>query len=499
MSVRLRLILLNAIVLSAVLIGAIYALAITTRTIMMRNVDHDLRERAQGFRRGLPPEFRNRPGGGPDDGRFQNPPGGPGRRGPQNRPNFYDLTGKPGVATTRSKPIDPDGFARAAHGLITVSTVVVDGERIEVASGPVMDDGHGFGRGGQGGQPGQGGQGGQGGDGGDDPGAPGQSKSQVGVVQIERPLSDLDDVIVTQGQAALMLVPIALTLSVVAGWFLTSRALKPIQDMTDAASRITGQDLGTRLNVRGKDELARLASTFNGMLERLESAFQRQRQFTDDASHELRTPIARIKLTASSTLSQDSTPEEMHDALVVVDRAADAMNRLVQQLLFLARSDAPSETLDHAPVTMRSLADRLTDSYAQVASPKVVVKIEGDATVLGSLDDLVRATSNLIDNARRFSPSDGVVIVTIVTLGESTFISVVDSGPGVPDEHLAHLGERFYRVDAARSRKDGGTGLGLAIVRAIVEAHGGRMRYTNEPGGGLRAEAILPTQTTPSE
>ena len=277
----------------------------------------------------------------------------------------------------------------------------------------------------------------------------------------------------------LKVLPFAVLLAGAGGLFLTNRVLRPIRLLTVATARIGASDLSQRLPVSEKeknDEMGQLATTFNGMLERLEEAFERQRRFVADASHELRSPLTVIKTSAELGKTDPTASAEMKSLFARIDRAADRTNRLVQNLLLLARGDAQSLTPQFEPVLLITL---FTEAVAEAKSRRpdsvpIIVEGMGDARLQGDAAMLHQVLVNLLDNALRHTPSGGSVKLRALESG----FSVTDTGSGIPEEHLPHLGERFYRVDSARTRSEGGTGLGLSICYSIIKAHHGTMTFS---------------------
>jgi two-component system OmpR family sensor kinase len=360
-------------------------------------------------------------------------------------------------------PWDPDTVEVAMRGQRVFSTIRVDGERLRVLSVPMTRRGE-----------------------------------IVGVVQVARALGEFDRLEASQFRMLVTLLPLALLIAGLGALFLTERALRPVRDVTEAAARISAKDLSQRLAVKGHDELAQLASTFNGMIERLETAFEQQRRFTADASHELRTPLTRIKLTTSEALDGEHTPEEYVAALRIADRAAETMQQLVEQLLLLARADGGQLRINPEPVEVEPLLAEAAELFRQPGGPRVEVaapvsdlRVNGDPVWLASI------VRNLVENAVRHTPADGTVTLSAEQRNGRSCIRVSDTGEGIAPEHLPHLTERFYRADAARARSGqgskGGTGLGLAIVRTLVEAQQGSLELESEPGRGTTATVWLPS------
>jgi two-component system OmpR family sensor kinase len=298
----------------------------------------------------------------------------------------------------------------------------------------------------------------------------------------------------------LFLTPFALLLSVGVGWFLASKAVKPIQDFATASERISDSDMSARLPVSGNDEISRLSNSFNEMVDRLQLSFNErqrlndglrealelQKQFVADASHELRTPLTRLRITTSSALEQESSPAELKEAIEIADRETVHMSKLIDQLLTLARLDS-GRSPSLIPV---DLSEIVREAIGQPFEG-LTVNLAHRAPLLGDHDSLVRVVVNLVENAKRYSEGKGIEISTQQADGRCV-LSVRDHGIGIESEHLARLTERFYRVDDARNRKMGGTGLGLAIVKSIVDAHHGTMSIQSKPGEGTLVQLIFP-------
>jgi signal transduction histidine kinase len=259
--------------------------------------------------------------------------------------------------------------------------------------------------------------------------------------------------------------------------------------------------------VKGHDEFSELAATFNGMLSRLEQAFtqreqaftqlaealERQRRFTADASHELRTPLTIIKANTSLALEEERSKVEYQRALEAADRAADTTTRIVQDLLLLARGDAGQLQMDRCPVPIGEVLERAADAFrGSRVAPISVVLSDPSLMVLGGPHHLLRLFSNLLENAVRHTRRTGSITVSVEQEKDGVVVRVRDTGEGIPPEHLPHVYERFYRVDAARNRRQGGTGLGLAICQSIVEAHDGSLTIESVVGEGTTVTVRLP-------
>jgi len=291
-------------------------------------------------------------------------------------------------------------------------------------------------------------------------------------------------------------VPLTLLLAVAGGVFLASRALTPIDRITRTAALIGGEDLSRRLDLPASpDEVGRLAATFDGMLARLEEAFVRQRRFTADASHELRTPLALLTSRADVALDRPRTPAEYRQTLAGMRDDAGRLARLLGELLTLARADGGQEALVREPVALAELVDDTVAALEPLAVERAVTLVPGalaPCVVAGDQTRLTQLLINLVDNALKYTPAGGRVTVGLARDADTALLTVADTGLGIGPEHLPHLFERFYRVDAARDRGAGGAGLGLAIADWIVRAHGGELAVSSELGVGSTFSVRLP-------
>jgi heavy metal sensor kinase len=258
-----------------------------------------------------------------------------------------------------------------------------------------------------------------------------------------------------------------LVLAGVGGWFLAGRTLKPVERITDIARGIGESDLSRRIDVESDDELGRLAATLNGMIARLEEAFVKQRRFVADASHELRTPLAVIQAESSLVLEKPRDPGQYRRSLEIVSQEVDYMSDVVGKLLVLARSDAHSEQLNIQDIDVGDLLAELGQDLEALAQEKGLALDLGPTDALKVRGDRVRLRQlfmNLLDNALRYTPAGGTISVSGVRKDGQAVVSISDTGIGIPPEHLPFIFDRFYRVDKARTNREGGTGLGLSIA-----------------------------------
>ncbi len=286
-----------------------------------------------------------------------------------------------------------------------------------------------------------------------------------------------------------------LLLGLAGGWWLASRAIRPIEDISATAVKITAGDLSQRINAADTDsELGRLAEVLNSTFARLERAFDQQARFTSDASHELRTPVSVILSQTQSALSRERSAPEYQEALEACQRAAQRMRRLIESLLELARLDAGHEPMQQQPVDLSAVARECVELVRPLAAERQV-EIRCELSPLECNADpgyLGQVVTNLLSNAIQYNRSPGEVQVSTRSDNGSAVLTIADTGIGIPAADLPHIFERFYRVDKSRSGPQGRTGLGLSICKAIVEAHGGAIKVTSEPGVGSKFEVRLP-------
>ena len=290
--------------------------------------------------------------------------------------------------------------------------------------------------------------------------------------------------------AALVGCPLAILAMALLTYFIVGRTLRPVAELRHGAEDITAAGLSNqRLPVGdAQDEIHRLAVTLNAMLDRIDISTSRQRTFVGDAAHELKSPLAslRVQLEVAIRLGQETDWQDVvSDVLVDVER----LDALVADLLTLARIDEAGGALrTREPVELATLVEDVVATYD---SARVPVLYEPESTVIvdGDVDGLRRVVVNLVDNAQRFAHDS--IVVTLRSDGPTATLSVADDGPGIPDAERERVFDRFYRTESSRSRQSGGTGLGLPIVRDLVRAHGGTVKLVaNDPG--LRAVVDLP-------
>ena len=300
-------------------------------------------------------------------------------------------------------------------------------------------------------------------------------------IQVSRTQEDIQASLRALSALLFLGVPVTVLFAGAGGLFLASRMLNPLDQITRKAAELGAERLAERLEpLETRDELGRLVETFNQMLGRLDDAFERQKQFTSDAAHELRTPIARLLTRAEVALSRPRDSAEYQAALVEMREGLEGMTTLVSKLLTLARADSGAALWDREPL---DLAELVSDAVGTLRDEQSEVKWEthlASTPVTGDQTRLTELVLNLLENALRHGPSDGVIQVSTRQQLGYCVLSVQDSGPGVPEELREKIFERFYQAEASRAGE--GTGLGLSISRAIVAQHGGEIFLQSEPG-----------------
>jgi two-component system sensor histidine kinase MprB len=308
-------------------------------------------------------------------------------------------------------------------------------------------------------------------------------------LQVASRLTDVDNELARIRLWLLLVAAGGIGIAAGAGFLVARATLRPLKDLSETAERVRAtRDLSQRIAVQGSDELATLASTFNGMLESLDEAAQRQRQLVQDASHELRTPLTSLRTNIEVLAMAENLPAEDRAQLIrdVIEQLGE-MTALIGELTELARGEEHGAALEEVRL------DLLTeDAIRRTERNRPNVPIEAalePTTVVGMPASLERAIANLLDNAAKWSPPGAPVEVGLGN-GELT---VRDHGPGIAEEDVPHVFERFYRATSARSMP--GSGLGLAIVKQVAETHGGSVAVEHPPGGGTLLRFSIPARS----
>ena len=308
--------------------------------------------------------------------------------------------------------------------------------------------------------------------------------------------TSLRDTLWTLAVILAMGIPFAAGLAIAGGYFLAGRVLSPVGAMAQKAREITAKSLAKRLPVdNAQDEFGRLATVFNDTLSRLQDAFDRLRRFTADASHELRTPLTAMRSVGEVALQNPLDAVAYRDVIGSMLEEVDWLTRLVESLLILTRANSGKVRLVPEALDLGGLVGHVIDQLRVLADEKqqeltLRAPIRVHATADAAL--IRHALMNLIHNAIKYTPNGGTITVEVNATGGRAMIEVRDTGPGIPAAHRDRIFDRFYRIDASRSREEGGVGLGLAIARWAVEANGGQIELASDGTDGSLFRVILP-------
>lgn len=295
-----------------------------------------------------------------------------------------------------------------------------------------------------------------------------------------------EDTVNSMARSMFLLLPLMVVFMLAGGYLIIRHALKPLQEMIQEADRIGGgEDLSIRISVPDSgDEISALGQTFNRMLTRLQQSFQRERQFTQDASHELRTPISVILAQCELEMDGDMTCEEYTNAFSMIRRQADKMHRLTEDLLQLCRLESGHQKMDFQSFDLSHLVAELVEEQ-KLLHPEMEYpcQIAPSVTITGDRQLLGRAVTNLLNNAWKYGKSPICTVLSVT--GGQICLSVQDHGNGIAPEHLEKIWDRFYQADSSRtSSRSSGFGLGLPITRQIIALHGGTITVKSSPEEG---------------
>ena len=437
-----------AIVLSLFGLTAYFAM----RNSIYRTVDEELRARQEGVRRLIERTARYEPGDLRRELREHSELAGN---------TLLQVADRQGNWLYRSPSMAHYEIPRPAEDPTTPSTLMIDGAPLRVLTAEI------------------------------------QVGDQSYFAQAAAPLDDFYSALHRFATLLLVSIPLLLLSATVGGYWLSRRALAPVDQITRTARTISVQNLSNRLNVAPTgDELQRLSETLNGMLERLEAAFKKIIQFTADASHELRTPVAVMRTRTELSLRKPRSADEYRDTIAQVHSELEKTSELVERLMFLARADYGEEALQ---LCTTDLGEVVREAYSQGQMLSQAKQIDFREEML-SQPVWVKADAHalrrlfliLIDNAIKYTPTSGRVDIVLRQEDGFAVGEVRDTGIGIAPEDLPNIFERFYRADKARSRESGGVGLGLSIGRWIAEAHGGTIDVRSSPGSGSTFRVRLP-------
>ena len=324
-------------------------------------------------------------------------------------------------------------------------------------------------------------------------------------VAVGRPMDEGEKILQHYTWMYALLIPVSLLCGCLLGWFLTGRVLMPVMEVAQTAQRISGSNLSLRIPARGaRDELDYLILTFNRMIERLESSFQQIRQFSTDVSHELRTPITAIRGQLEVALFTATTVEQYRDATLNCLQDIERLSQIVRALLLLSQAESGQLALQKTRLDLVSVVRDIVEQFqipAEGAHVALSADLPPECTAEVDRVQIERMLSNLLSNALKFTGAGGSVYVALRSLPDSIEIEVGDTGCGIPEEHIPHIFERFYRVPAQEScaHSEPGLGLGLSFVAWIAKAHGGTIRVDSAPGKGTRFIVLLPPAVADAE
>ena len=286
---------------------------------------------------------------------------------------------------------------------------------------------------------------------------------------------------------ALILLPVLVVITAVVGWFIARHAFKPVRQITDTVDAINdGDDLTARIGLRrGRDEIHRLAATFDRMFDRLERSFDSEKRFASAASHALRTPVAIILAECEYARQNAQTVDDYRESLEVVERQGRRMSTLINQLLNITRMDQGTQVISREDADFSELADVVADETVRASGKALEVEKDIAPGVHANVDVglMSRLVQNLVENACKYTPEGGRVRVSLAAAEGRLTLTVADNGIGIAKRDLPHIWERFWQADSSRG-VDKGSGLGLAMVKQIADAHGGTLSVESEPGRG---------------
>lgn len=288
--------------------------------------------------------------------------------------------------------------------------------------------------------------------------------------------------------------PLFTLMAALGSYFIIKGAFKPLDKITAAATAINeAKDLAGRINLpEGNDEFSRLAENFDSMFERLERSFEAEKQFTADASHELRTPVAIIKGACEYAQKYDETEEERQETIAIIHRQADKMAVLIQQLLSMTRMEQGTEKLNFEPTDMAQFVENTAEEQ-NWCTERIKLELQKNVIVNADASLLARLLTNLVENSFKYAAENGDITIAVQADDSEAVLSVKDQGEGIAPEYTEKIWQRFYQIDTSRSDEENtGSGLGLSMVKQIAKLHGGYMTLESKKGSGSVFALHLP-------
>ncbi len=317
------------------------------------------------------------------------------------------------------------------------------------------------------------------------------------VLTIGRSLADDERILEQFTVRYFTVMPLLILGAAVLGWLVAGRALRPLNDLTLTAQSITGDRLDLHIPPRGTgDELDQLIDTFNGMVDRLQSSFTQVRQFSVDVSHELRTPLTAIRGQLEVALLTARTVEEYREAMLSAIDDVERLSKVVTALLQLSQAESGQLPVAREKLDLAELAAHVVEQYqipAEMEGLRVRTALDAGCVVQGDRIQLERLLANLVSNALKYTPAGGEVAVSCRQVNGQAELVVEDTGKGIPEEHLPHIFERFYRVPDGTSDPLKGLGLGLSFVAWIARAHDATVHADSRPGKGTKVRVVFPS------
>ncbi len=315
-------------------------------------------------------------------------------------------------------------------------------------------------------------------------------------IRVAYPEDEITDVLQNLFSIFLLLIPVVFVISVVGGFFLAKKSLRPVDEITRTARKITATNLRERIHVNNpEDEIGRLTETLNDMIGRLEASFEQVQQFSMDASHELRTPLTIMRGEIELALRGNKKTASYKKTLASLLEEVLRMTSIIEGLILLAKADSGNAKMEKKPTRLDSLVSEIREDADILAEQKkisVSISRLDEITVMGDPVRLRQLMLNLVDNAIKYTPEGGQVTLSLQRLNGDANFTVEDTGIGIPPRDIKRIFDRFYRVDKSRSRLPDGLGLGLSISKWVAEAHGGRLLAESRVGSGSRFTVILP-------
>ena len=328
----------------------------------------------------------------------------------------------------------------------------------------------------------------------------GESDAGVRILQVAVDQSREEGLLEGYRRSLWLILIFALIVCAAGGYGIAQKGIRPVKEITSAARQVRSTTLGERLDIAGLPaELAELAITFNDMLDRLELSFAKLSRFSADLAHELRTPLNNLRGEVEVTLGRPRAQGEYCDTLGSCLEEFVRLSDIIDGLLFLARAENPQSGIPREPLDVGHEVAVVVEFYEPVATEagiQLLLDIVETASALLNRPLFQRALGNLIENAIKHTPSGGTVTLSVNRMDDCFRVEVADTGQGIPENHLPHITERFYRVDPSRDANHGGVGLGLAIVESVMALHGGILEVASEVGHGTRVGLICPCNPT---